>query len=138
MFSCPRPAWVAYLSFFQFRRTCKTLFQSALGFCPAQEVFRRHFVLQNSFPSGGEDTASVASFVFMRVLSFFTSSGCPYGQSQPPNPIPPTPAQSIPPISPPTFCLLKQKQVRKWLTNQVETGSSNSDTIRLNHLQNLA
>jgi hypothetical protein len=44
---------------------CKSFFQSATGFCPAQEVFRRHFVFQCPFSSGGEDTASVVAVVFM-------------------------------------------------------------------------
>jgi hypothetical protein len=46
-------------------RICKTFFQSALGFCPAQVVFRRHCWLQCSFSSGGEDTAFVVAVVFM-------------------------------------------------------------------------
>ena len=41
---------------------------------------------QHDFPSKGEDTSSVVSVVFMRVLSLFPSSGCRCGQSQPPNP----------------------------------------------------
>jgi len=43
---------------------CKSFFQSALGFCPAQVVFRRRIVFQSSFSSGGEDTASVVALVF--------------------------------------------------------------------------
>jgi hypothetical protein len=35
---------------------------------------------------GCEDTSSLVSGVFMRVLSLFPSSGCCCGQSQPPNP----------------------------------------------------
>jgi hypothetical protein len=46
-------------------RICKTFFQSALGFCPAQVVFRRHFVFQCPFCPGDEDTASVVAEVFM-------------------------------------------------------------------------
>jgi hypothetical protein len=45
-------------------RICNTFFQSALGFCPAQVVFRRRIVFQSSFSSGGEDTASVVALVF--------------------------------------------------------------------------
>jgi len=39
-------------------------FQSALGFCPAQVVFRRRFVFQSSFSSGDEVAASVVALVF--------------------------------------------------------------------------
>jgi len=46
-------------------RICKTIFPSALGFCPAQEVVYRHFVFQCSFSPGGEETASYVAVVFM-------------------------------------------------------------------------
>jgi hypothetical protein len=46
-------------------RLCKSFFQSAFSFCPAQVVFRRHFVCHCSFSSGGEDTAFVVAVVFM-------------------------------------------------------------------------
>jgi hypothetical protein len=39
------------------------LFQSATGFLPAREVFRRHFGLQCLVSSGCEDTASVVAVV---------------------------------------------------------------------------
>jgi hypothetical protein len=44
---------------------CKSFFQSDLGFCPAQVVFRRHCWIQCHFSSGGKDTASVVAVVFM-------------------------------------------------------------------------
>ena len=55
--------------------------------------------------------------------------------------IPPTSARNIAPIFPETCDSLKlkfdgQKWLTKWLTNQMKTGSSNSDTICLNLLQN--
>ena len=50
-------------------QVCKSIFQSALGFSLAQGGASLRFVLFTRFSTRCEDTFSVVSIVFMRVLS---------------------------------------------------------------------
>jgi hypothetical protein len=63
----------------------KDFFLASLGFSLAQGPICRQLRLSTRFSMPSEDTASMVSIVFMRVLSLFASSGCRCGQSQPPN-----------------------------------------------------
>ena len=74
-------------------QVCKSIFQSALGFSLAQGGASLRFVLFTRFSTRCEDTFSVVSIVFMRVLSLSSSSGCRCGQSQPSNPFENSPEQ---------------------------------------------
>jgi hypothetical protein len=48
-----------FRDFLPLQQVCKSFFQSALGFSPAQGVFRCHFWLQCPFSPGCEDTFSI-------------------------------------------------------------------------------
>src|ERR1017187_5013930 len=70
MVSSPRPAWAFFVIFCLLHKFARTFFQSALGFFPAREMFRRHFVLQCPFSSECEDTSSVFP-VFLCIFDTF-------------------------------------------------------------------
>jgi len=55
---------------------CKDFFQSTLVFSLAQVTICRQLRLSTHFSMPSEDTSSVVSIVFMRVLSLFASSRC--------------------------------------------------------------
>jgi hypothetical protein len=70
MTSGPRPAWAFFVILCLLHRLART-FLASLGFSLAQGAICRQLRLSTRFSMTSEDTASMVSIVFMRVLSLF-------------------------------------------------------------------